>query len=116
MYWNMILDETGKSRWGWKQNSLVTIHRPSGRIVFNPEYYLFKHLTHFVTPGARWIPVKGSRKEVMAFRNPDGLVTVLFYNNSNQDTQVVVNTPRGNFKVVLQPDSFNTFSYEHASP
>lgn len=30
MYWNMILNETGKSWWDWAQNSLVIINRDNG--------------------------------------------------------------------------------------
>ncbi len=52
MYWNMVLDETGKSRWGWKQNSLITVDTKTRNFRYNPEYYLFKQLSHTVKPGA----------------------------------------------------------------
>jgi glucosylceramidase len=111
MYWNMVLDETGKSQWGWKQNSLITIDRKTLNITLNPEYYLFKHVSHFVEPGARWLNTQGNRQDVIAFVNPDGRVNVLVLNQSEREDEVVISTPRGNFKVSLKPRSFNTFVY-----
>jgi glucosylceramidase len=111
MYWNMVLDETGKSQWGWKQNSLITIDRKSRGIILNPEFYLFKHFTHFVQPGARWLKTQGNREDVIAFVNPDGMITVLALNRSEQEDEIVISTPRGNFKASMKPGSFNTFLY-----
>ncbi len=51
MYWNMVLDETGKSAWGWPQNSMVVIDKNTKSIKFTDEFYLFKHVSHFVQPG-----------------------------------------------------------------
>ena len=113
MSWNMILDETGKSQWGWKQNSLVSVIRESKKIVFNPEYYLFCHVTHFVEPGARWLPTQGMNSNMLAFRNPDGTVVIILYNEKDTDDTVVISTPAGNFKTSLSPRSFNTFVYSH---
>ncbi len=113
MYWNMILDETGKSQWGWRQNSLVSINRNTGKITLNPEYYLFRHISHFVEPGARWLTTQGSIKDVLAFKNPDGTVVVVIYNSGQNHSEVVVNTPVGNFKADLPPESFNTFVYQN---
>ncbi|HLF34009.1 MAG TPA: glycoside hydrolase family 30 beta sandwich domain-containing protein [Cyclobacteriaceae bacterium] len=111
MYWNMVLDETGKSRWGWKQNSLITVDRASKKITFNPEFYLFKHFSYFIEPRAQRIVTRGNRKEVAAFKNPSGSVTVVIYNPMDTDDEVVVNTSMGNFKATMAPRSFNTFVY-----
>jgi glucosylceramidase len=37
-YWNMVLDETGKSHWGWKQNALITVNQEDGSVTHTPEY------------------------------------------------------------------------------
>jgi glucosylceramidase len=47
-YWNISLKQGGISRWGWAQNSLVTVDRESKTFRYNFEYYLLKHLSHFV--------------------------------------------------------------------
>ena len=52
MYWNTSLNEGGISRWGWKQNSLVSVNPVKRTFKFNHEYYLIKHFSHYVRPGA----------------------------------------------------------------
>jgi hypothetical protein len=49
-YWNPILDgsNNGSSHWGWKQNSMVTVHDSTAaggpRVAKrNPEFYVFSH-------------------------------------------------------------------------
>ena len=50
--WNISLKQGGISRWGWAQNSLVTVDTEAKTFRYNFEYYLLKHLTHFVDVGA----------------------------------------------------------------
>ena len=35
-YWNLILDQTGVSPWGWRQNSLITIDKETKEIKVQP--------------------------------------------------------------------------------
>ncbi len=51
-YWNMILNETGKSGWDWRQNALVTIDREKKEVIYNPDYAAMKLLSQFIKPGA----------------------------------------------------------------
>jgi glucosylceramidase len=110
LYWNMILDETGKSQWGWKQNSLISVDSESGRYRFNPEYYLFKHLTHFVKPGAIKLRTPEGYEQALFFLNPyDELCGILV--NDTFDMKSVQVEIQGKFLVIqLQPRSFNSFS------
>ncbi|NJM17030.1 MAG: hypothetical protein HC896_18115 [Bacteroidales bacterium] len=78
MYWNMVLDETGRSRWGWKQNSMITVNSQTKEITFNPEFYLMKHFSSFIGQGARRIGVSDS--SCLAFMNKASIV-VICYNN-----------------------------------
>ena len=57
IYWNSILPEGGESTWGWQQNSLATVD-DKGSIKYNPEFYLMKHFSHFINPGAVYLSVK----------------------------------------------------------
>ena len=51
MYWNMVLDHTGSSQWGWQQNSMITIDE-NMQVIYSPEFYLMKHFSYFVKKGA----------------------------------------------------------------
>ena len=53
LYWNISLTKGGVSRWGWAQNSLVTVDADARTYAYTHEYYLMKHLSAFVRPGAR---------------------------------------------------------------
>jgi len=48
MYWNISTDLSGRSSWGWAQNALVSVDTEAKTFRFNHDYYLLKHLTHFV--------------------------------------------------------------------
>lgn len=52
IYWNMVLESEGKSTWGWKQNSMITIDPITKQIIYNPEFYVVKHFSHFIECGA----------------------------------------------------------------
>ncbi|MGQ0603614.1 MAG: glycoside hydrolase family 30 protein, partial [Anaerolineales bacterium] len=43
MYWNMLLPPSGRSTWGWHQNSLITIDPVQQTVTYNPEFYVMKH-------------------------------------------------------------------------
>jgi len=107
MYWNMVLDETGKSQWGWKQNSMISIDKASGKVTYNPEFYLMKHLSYFVEPGSRYIPVRGD-ENCLAFVKGNQLV-ILYYNAETADktTSFAINSQ--SFSINLKPKSLNTF-------
>ena len=67
MYWNIALETGapgeraspagvktgGTSHWGWRQNSLLTVDPGAPAPHYTHEFYVFKHLSHFVRPGAR---------------------------------------------------------------
>lgn len=89
MYWNMVLDETGKSGWGWSQNSLVRVNRKTREVVYTDEYYLMKHLSHFVQPGSKRLKVS-SPENMLAFRNQEGKTVVVAYHPGAQaETRVL---------------------------
>jgi len=106
MYWNMILDETGKSQWGWKQNSMISIDKASGKVAYNPEFYLMKHLSYFVEPGSKYIPVN-SDENCLAFMKGNQLV-IFYYNATDAAKQTAFNVGETSISVNLKPKSFNT--------
>ena len=111
-YWNMILDDQD-STWGWWQNSLFTITADKHEVRRNPEYYVMRHFSHYVRPGAKVLGTTGHFNSMaIAFRNPDGTVVVVAQNALDEERPFAFADPdaaeRG-FKVTLAPRSFNTF-------
>ena len=80
-YWNMILEPEGKSSWGWRQNSMITVDPEAGDFRLNPEYYVMKHFSRFVAFGARRKEARGRWcGSSIAFENPDGALVVIAAN------------------------------------
>ncbi len=87
--WNMVLDKSGKgidtSR-DWSQNALLVAD--SGTVTPTPTYYVFRHFSQYVTPGATVVGTSGG--DAVAFKNPDGsLVVILFNSGAANDSYVV---------------------------
>jgi glucosylceramidase len=112
MYWNISLDLSGRSTWGWAQNSLLTVDVAAKTFRYNHDYYLMKHLTHFVEVDAKCVEVSGTCDDALAFVNPDGTTIVLLRNELTraQLVQIKVRTSNSVFAVRLPPDSFGTLA------
>jgi glucosylceramidase len=109
MYWNISLKEGGISHWGWRQNSLVSVDTLAKTYKFNYEYYLLKHLSHYVKPGAKMLAVSGAFNNLLAFKNPDNSIVVVVQNDSETAKQVSIKVDDEVISPVLEGDSFNTF-------
>jgi glucosylceramidase len=108
-FWNMVLDESGLSRWNWKQNSLLTVDRKTETVKYNPEFYTMMHFSATVLPGARRIAVSGGPfKDVVAFQNPDGSKVLAFSNNNDQIVSATVQAGAGSFQIDVPAKSMNT--------
>lgn len=108
MYWNLSLQDSGESSWGWKQNSLVTVDRATRHYRWNHEYYLLKHVGHFVKPGAKRLETEGTLDDVLGFVNPDGTVVVVIRNEAGFEKTVRVTVDGKSVVNVVEADSFNT--------
>jgi glucosylceramidase len=108
MYWNIALEQGSKSTWGWSQNSLVVVEAAAGTFHYTPDFYLLKHLTHFVDVGASFVPSTGTCDNVLAFRNADGSVALLMRNELPHAQLVQVQIGSEAFAVELPPDSVST--------
>ncbi|UAK25239.1 glycoside hydrolase family 30 protein [Sphingomonas nostoxanthinifaciens] len=111
-YWNIALAEGGVSRWGWAQNSLVTVNQKSGAWRFNHEYWLLKHLSHFVREGAVRIEAVSwtGYDDALAFQNPDGSTIVLVHNPLSEPMPLTIGVGTKQIQATLPADSFSTFA------
>jgi len=111
--WNMILNETGKSTWDWAQNALITVDQNSGEVTYNGEFYVYKHFSHYVKPGAKRVMTTGNWDNRISFVNRDGTIVIVMMNDSDteQDVSVAVEGLSGGntLQAKLPANSFNTF-------
>ena len=108
MQWNMVLDETGNSRWGWKQCAMVSVAQKTLDVRYNPQFYLVKHVAHFVHPGGQFLAAD-KHPGTLAFRNPDGRTVLLQQNSSPSSQMFHVEHMTGTLHAELPAHSFNTF-------
>jgi len=108
MYWNMVLDSSGMSTWGWKQNMMISINKRTAAVTYNPEYYLMKHISHFVQPGARLLKTPGVN-DLLAFLNPDRQVIIILMNRGEQGKEITIAFGGKNATLETKAKSMNTF-------
>lgn len=105
VYWNIALEDDAFSTWGWKQNSLVTVK--DGKAIFNPEYYLMKHFSHFVKRGAKYVKMNGEFSSCcISFINPDGSKVILVSNPYKTDKVITIEGS----SYSLPPNSISTIT------
>jgi glucosylceramidase len=110
MYWNTSLKEGGISTWGWRQNSLVSVDTKNHTYQFNHEYYLMKHISHFVLPGAKLLETTGAFNDLLAFENLDKSLVIIIQNEKPNERKVSLKLNDTFYEITLQADSFSTIS------
>ncbi len=109
-YWNTSLLKGGISRWGWAQNSLVVVDANTKTYNYSNEYYLLKHVSHFVQPGAKKLETDGEYKDVLAFVNPDQTIVIVVANQEQTEKSVNIKIGDKIYSPKLEPNSFNTLT------
>ncbi|MBP0457215.1 glycoside hydrolase family 30 protein [Streptomyces montanisoli] len=105
-YWNMVLPRGGRSSWGWRQNSLATVDPVDGGIRYEHEFWIMKHFSRFIEPGAVRERLRGPWSgRAVAFRNVDGSLAVVTFNPLRHPVRVNL---FGDESVTLEADSINT--------
>ena len=88
--WNMVLDTIGKnldSQRPWPQNALLTVDTTARTLIATPAYFVFRHASQYVDPGAKVVATTGG--DALAFKNPDGTTVVVLYNSGAGKTMTV---------------------------
>lgn len=109
-YWNMILDHTGVSPWGWRQNALISINKDTKEVKYNPEYYIMKHVSSYVLPGANRLVTNGG-EDHLAFINPNGEVVIVLVNKELVDENVSIRYKNKMISLKVKAKSFNTLKF-----
>lgn len=109
-YWNAVLPTGGLSPWGWPQNSLIVVDPATKSWRLTPDYWLMRHLSSYVKPGAKVLPVDSflGFDDNIAFRNPDGSVVLIANNAMGQKQKVRYALGAKALTLELAADSLNT--------
>ncbi|MHB9133098.1 MAG: glycoside hydrolase family 30 protein [Armatimonadota bacterium] len=107
-YWNMVLQQGGLSTWGWQQNAMVTVDPTTKQVTYNPEFYVMKHFSRYIAPGAVRLGLRGALTgDAVAFANPDGSTVVVVANHFAEARKVNV----AGVSLTLEGQSFNTLVF-----
>jgi glucosylceramidase len=82
--WNMVLDTVGTgidAGRRWPQNALLTVDRTAKTLTATPAYYVFRHFSQYVAPGAKRVATSGTALDMLAFKNADGSIVAVLYNS-----------------------------------
>lgn len=110
--WNFILKDNGISPWGWTQNALIQVDSKTRKMRYTPEYYAYKHFSHFVAKGTEMLAYAGrdySKSPVLVFKTPEGKYVVTAANFTDGDTNLSVKINDKYLNINLQPHSFCTY-------
>jgi glucosylceramidase len=101
--WNMVLDTIGMSLDNWPQNALLVVDRSAKKLIVTPAYYVFRHFSQYIAPGATRLGTTGSSDafkganntafnslNALAFKNPDGSIIVQVYNKNASSTKTTI--------------------------
>lgn len=116
VYWNMVLaDGGGESTWGWKQNSMVTIDRQAKVVHYNPEYYVMRHFSGHIQPGATRLKVTGTlAANAICYENSDSQWVVNINNSHAVAKEFVLGIEGENYQMILPANSINSVLIERA--
>jgi glucosylceramidase len=108
-YWNMVLEQGGRSTWGWPQNSMVTVDPATRRATFTPEFYVMKHVAHHVPPRSVRLGLAGDLAgNTLAFETPQRDRVLVTSNPFDTVRPLTIASERGRVTADLPPRSFNT--------
>jgi glucosylceramidase len=89
--WNMVLDTAGKNldtTRPWPQNALLVVDRTAKTMKATAAYYVFRHASQYVDPGAKRIGTTGG--DALAFKNPDGTLVAIVHNTATSAKTMTV--------------------------
>ena len=107
-YWNTILKDKGLSTWGWQQNALIQVNSTTKTAKYCPEYYAYKHYTHFIPAGSEILTCDESKLVTSALA-PDGSVIIVIGNDDTKDKTMAIDVDGETLVCTLAPKSFATY-------
>ena len=88
---------------------MITVDATQQTVTYNPEFYVMKHLAHFVAPGSVRLDLQGPWSgNALAFQTPDQSTVVVCANPFSEHVEVVIDVASNRFLLRLDAHSFNT--------
>ena len=70
----------------------ATLSSQNGTLIATPAYFVFRHVSQYVDPGAKVLSTMVGTKmggDALAFKNPDGSIVTVVYNSGAAKTMTV---------------------------
>lgn len=117
--WECAREHWIQIRNAFAAGSSQTDSLPNTMTAFRFDYFLMKHIFHYLQQGARYIPVEGTYMndmdirlpDAMAFLNPDGSIVVVIGNTSKRWHAATIHLAGKTFTPEVRDFSFNTFLF-----
>jgi glucosylceramidase len=109
--WNMVLDKGGMgidNTRKWPQNALLVAD--SGQVTATPAYYVFRHVSQYVDPGAKVLGT--STNDSVAFKNPDGSIVAALYNGGGANSSYIVSIGGKKLQFSMPGSGWATVKYK----
>jgi glucosylceramidase len=109
--WNMVLDKVGygiDTTRAWAQDTLLVVD--GGKLNPTPAYYVFRHLSQYVAPGATVVGTTGG--DAVAFKNPDGSLIAVVFNSGAANPNYVVAFGAKKFQFAMPSNGWATVKYK----
>lgn len=112
-YGSIALIEGAVDYYGRHRSSLVVVDTLTFSYRFTPEYYLLKHVSHYVKPGARLLQLgEDCYQDALAFVNPDKSVAIIAANRDDRPIELMLDVCGKERLFCMQPQSFHTWLYK----
>ena len=105
--WNMVLDRLGlgiDTTRDWKQDALLVAN--GGTVTATPAYYVFRHMSQYVMPGATVVSTTGG--DALGFKNPDGSIVAVMFNSGAANPSYVVALGGKKFQFAMPQNGWAT--------
>ncbi len=108
--WNSILGGNGRGPFmNWWQNGLLHLDINKGVAYYTPEFYAYKHYSHFIGEGTNILKKSSSQPLVLAAQQPDGTIIVVVGNENGQERNLTFAVDDKYMSVTVPANSYNTF-------
>jgi glucosylceramidase len=108
--WNMVLDTVGLGNDTvrvWPQDTLLVVDTNAKTLSAAPAYYVFRHFSQYIQPGATRVATSGSL-DTMAFKNPDGSLVTVLYNSGSSAAQTILSVGGAKLQFTVPASGFAT--------